>query len=154
MRPEHVFGQLPLVAPQDNARLYVNRHHLVSWSGDEHGAVIHDRDCLVSVVDSRRHDPDWLEAIYVRGRYLGERTVAPAIEGAAAHQPVSILRMKQPFRGYGRVVLKAHRDWARRRGFRAFRRVLRELCNSAENYYDDPVFQNHGVLSILFEIDP
>src|SRR5437773_4604945 len=112
MEHNRAFWERPPVAPQESARYGVDRDHLVTWGGDEHDAVVHNRRRLVPVGDAGRKHPERLEPLDVIRRDLIQGTIAPAIVGATDPEPVAILRFFVPFRRYRLGVLT---DWGNRR---------------------------------------
>ena len=73
-----------------------SRRCAITWLpgvDDEHHAVVDDRRRLVAVARRRSaNDPHRLQPRDVRRRDLVERAVAPAVVGAADHQPVAVGR--------------------------------------------------------------
>ena len=114
--------RLPDVAPPKIAGLRVEREHLkaacVQRGGDAHVPVVDDGRRLVVPVRAGGEGPDGFEGGDVGRRDAIERTVAPAVVGAAVHRPVVRPRVQEPLGGHGRVVgigrrgLCVHRDQA------------------------------------------
>ena len=99
----HVLGELPLVQPELVARAGVHRDDPIFRGGDEHDAVVDDRRRLVARRDAGRQRPHRFQAGHVLGRDLVQRAVAPAVVGAAVHQPVAVGGRPQPLVGDRRV---------------------------------------------------
>ena len=119
---QHVLGDRPLETPQQIAGLGVDRQHLIARRGDEHDAVVDDGRCLMPFQLPGRHAPHRVQVRRVRCGDLAQRTVAPAVVGAAEHQPVAIIRLLQSI-GRDRLVgRKCRREWQGRGNRIAIRR--------------------------------
>ena len=115
MQLQHVVGDRALVAPQQLTGLGVQRHHLVAGSRHEHHAVVDHWRRLMAFQLPGGQGPGQLQVPGIGGRDLRQRAVAPAVIGAAEHQPVAIGRVRQPRCGDRLVVGQDGRHW---RGWR------------------------------------
>ena len=93
MQKHLVFGNWSLVAPQKTAGLGVYGQYLISGCRHEHDAVVDDRRGLMTLDLTGRESPYRLQLANVLGSNLRQRAVAPAVIGAAIHQPVAVFRL-------------------------------------------------------------
>ncbi len=117
---ERAFRARPLVAPQHRTAARIECHQLVVRRRHVHHAVVDDGGGLVRTAFASLHHPHALQPADVGGRDLCERAVAPAVVGAADHQPVAVFRVAQPGGSHGLVV--AQRGGRRRSRGRALLR--------------------------------
>ena len=107
MELEQVLRQILLVAPEQVARLGVEREDLLLRGRHEHDAVVDDRWRLVALGHAGRERPDRHELLDVRRGDPVEGTVPPAAIVAPVHQPIVRLRVEEPLLGHRAVLAHA-----------------------------------------------
>ena len=116
----HVLGEGALIAPEYLAALGFHGEQLIPRRGHEHHAVVHNRRRLVTFHLPGGETPNGLQPAHVLAVDLIERTVTPAVERAAEHQPVAVFRLFESLGGDRRVrpqdFRHGSRHWRRRGG--------------------------------------
>ncbi len=101
------------IAPEDIAGLRIERNHLTSRSGYEHRTVIDQGSGFMHARLAGNSRPDQAQLRHVARVDLIERAIAPAVIGAANHQPIAFARVFQALRGDGRIILQEDRHGRR-----------------------------------------